>query len=396
MIGRMMGRWNLQLGLFLVIAGISLVVGAGAVERVAAQAPFALEEIASGVTRPLYVTTAGDGSGRLFVVEQGGLIWIVQDGAVLETPFLDVSDLITPSALSGSYSEQGLLGLAFHPDYAKNGVFFIDYTDREGSSVVARYHVSADDPNVADPSSAESLLVVPQPYANHNGGHLAFGPDGYLYVALGDGGSGGDPQGNGQNPRTLLGSILRLDVNTETGYAVPPDNPFAGSDAGRPEIWAYGFRNPWRFSFDRETGDLYIADVGQNEWEEVNFQPADSPGGENYGWNAYEGTHVYSGQQPSSEVVMPIAEYSHSTGGCSITGGYVYRGAAIPELRGTYFYGDWCSGTVWAATPDGSGNWNASPALESGRPISSFGEDEAGELYLVDYSGAVLRFVSAS
>jgi len=384
-----MARLALGLGLVLALASAALMPAA-------AQTPFTLEEVASGFDRPILVTNAGDGSGRLFVVEQSGKIWIVQDGATGATPFLDVSDLITPSALTGSYTEQGLLGLAFAPGYAQSGVFFVDYTDRQGTSVVARYHVSAGDPNAADPASAEALLTVPQPYPNHNGGQLAFGPDGYLYVALGDGGSGGDPQGNGQNPRTLLGSILRLDVSAATGYAIPADNPFAQSDADRPEIWAYGLRNPWRFSFDRATGDLYIADVGQNEWEEVNFQPADSPGGENYGWNAYEGTHIYSGQQPSSEVVMPIAEYSHSTGGCSITGGYAYRGATLPALQGTYFYGDWCSGTLWAATPDGSGAWNASPALETGRQISSFGEDEAGELYLVDYGGAVLRFAPAS
>lgn len=378
---------------------VLLMAAALALPAVQAQSPgFALEPFASGFTRPLYLTHAGDGSGRLFVVEQGGAIWVLRDGQRLETAFLDVSDRISPEALSTGYTERGLLGLAFHPDYAENGVFFIDYTDHSGSSVIARYTVSADDPDRADPASEQQLLVVEQPYANHNGGHLAFGPDGYLYVAMGDGGSGGDPQNNAQNLGTLLGTILRLDVNAEDGYAIPDDNPFVATGNTRPEIWAWGLRNPWRFSFDRETGDLYIADVGQNEWEEVNFQPADSPGGENYGWRPYEGSQIYSGEQPASEPVMPIAEYSHSgTGGCSITGGYVYRGKAIPALVGTYFYGDWCSGTIWSARPPGAGGaWDVRVALESGQSISSFGEDEAGELYVIDYdSGQISRFVPA-
>lgn len=356
-------------------------------------AGFELESVASGFNRPLYLTHAGDGSGRLFVVEQGGVIWVLQDGQRLETPFLDVSDRISPEALGGGYSERGLLGLAFHPDYAENGVFFINYTDRNGTSVTSRYRVSADDPNRADPASEEQLLLVEEPFANHNGGHLAFGPDGYLYLGLGDGGSAGDPQNNAQNLGTLLGTILRLDVNADEGYAIPEDNPFVADENARPEIWAWGLRNPWRFSFDRETGDLYIADVGQNEWEEVNFQPASSPGGENYGWNAYEASQIYSGQPPAADPVMPIAEYSHSgTGGCSITGGYVYRGEALPALAGVYFYGDWCTGTIWSATAGEGGVWDAQVALESGRRISSFGEDEAGELYVVDYDGEILRF----
>ncbi|MBN2305277.1 MAG: PQQ-dependent sugar dehydrogenase, partial [Anaerolineae bacterium] len=248
--------------------------------------------------------------------------------------------------------------------------------------------------NRADPASAVPLLYVQQPYRNHNGGHMAFGPDGYLYVAMGDGGSGGDPDGNGQNLGTLLGTILRLDVDVsaDNGYAVPPDNPFVDDSAARPEIWVWGLRNAWRFSFDRATGDLYIADVGQNEWEEIHVQPADSPGGENYGWNAYEGTHVYSGTAPASEVVMPQLEYKHDNGWCSVTGGYVYRGAAIPGLQGYYLYGDWCTGTIWAARQDDAGAWSTVISLESGRAISSFGEDEAGELYLLDHNGVMLRF----
>jgi glucose/arabinose dehydrogenase len=257
---------------------------------------------------------------------------------------------------------------------------------------VARYTVAEDDPNRADSRSATQLLFVQQPYANHNGGHMAFGPDGYLYVSLGDGGSAGDPLNNGQNPQTLLGTLLRLDVDVEEGYGIPEDNPFANSDAGLAEIWAWGLRNVWRFSFDRETGDLYHADVGQGNWEEINFEPADSPGGLNYGWNAYEGTHAYSGNPPASDVVMPVVEYDHSTGACSVTGGYVYRGTELADLQGQYLYGDWCTGTIWTASQDEGGNWQAQVSLESGRQISSFGEDEAGELYLVDYAGSILRF----
>jgi glucose/arabinose dehydrogenase len=355
--------------------------------------PYRLVEIANGFDRPIYVTHAGDGSGRLFVVEQSGQIKIIDGDTVLAAPFLDVSGLISQSALSGSYTEQGLLGLAFHPEYATNGVFFVDYTDRSGNTVLARYRVAADDPNRADPDSAEALLYVTQPFANHNGGHLAFGPDGYLYVTFGDGGSGGDPQGNGQNLGTLLGSILRLDVDTDEGYAIPEDNPFVGRSDARPEIWAWGLRNVWRFSFDHTTGDLFLADVGQNQWEEINFQTADSAGGANYGWNAYEGLHGYSGAAAASDIVEPILEYDHNNGRCSVTGGYVYRGAALPDLQGYYLYGDWCTGTIWAAQPDAEGNWQAVISLESGRQISSFGEDETGELYLVDHGGAVLRFV---
>lgn len=365
------------------------------VNQAAQPAPYELVEVASGFSRPLYVTHAGDGSDRLFVVEQTGRIEIVAaDGTRLEAPFLDVSDLLHPDALSGNYSERGLLGLAFAPDYAESGVFYINYTNDQGQAVLARYRVSPDDPDRADPASGEVLLAVDQPYANHNGGHLAFGPDGYLYMALGDGGSAGDPQNNGQDPSTLLGTIIRLDVSPAEGYAIPDDNPFVGSDTAQPEIWAYGVRNPWRFSFDRDTGDLYIADVGQAAWEEINFQPADSPGGENYGWRIWEGTHRYSEGETNGEPVMPVLEYNHDLG-CSVTGGYVYRGDVVPGLNGYYLYGDWCSGTIWAAQPGADGAWQADVSLESGRSISSFGEDEAGDLYLVDYNGSVLRFEAA-
>ena len=246
-----------------------------------------LVQIANGFDRPLYLTVAGDGSGRLFVVEQSGHIWIIKGGQKLPTPFLDVSGLISREVFGGGYSERGLLGLVFAPDYPTSGIFYIDYTDLKGTTNVVRYHVSADNPDVADPASAETILTQQQPFANHNGGQLAFGPDGYLYIGFGDGGSAGDPHGNGQNLNTWLGKLLRIDVSG-SAYTVPADNPFvqtANKTANaKPEIWAYGLRNPWRFSFDRKTGDLYIGDVGQAAWEEVDFQAAGDPGGENYGW----------------------------------------------------------------------------------------------------------------
>lgn len=353
---------------------------------------YTLTPIVEGLARPLYITHAGDGSGRQFVVLQGGLILVIKDGELLESPFLDLSDLVSPEALGSGYTERGLLGLAFHPEYAENGRFFVNYTDRQGDTVVAEYTTSENDPDSADPNSARILLTVAQPFANHNGGHLDFGPDGYLYISLGDGGSAGDPQGNGQNPSTLLGTLLRVDVNQEgKPYAIPEDNPFAGGAEGAPEVWAWGLRNAWRISFDRATGDLYIGDVGQNEWEEINFQPADSPGGENYGWNAYEGTHVYSGEEPASDVVMPIVEYNHNQGN-SVTGGYVYRGEALPDLTGAYIYGDWGSGVTWTAYRDENGEWQNAAFLNTEYQIASFGEDEAGELYLVGYGGTVYRF----
>jgi glucose/arabinose dehydrogenase len=332
-----------------------------------------LTSVASGLDEPLLVTHAGDGSGRLFVVERGGVIRIVRNGAVEPTPFLDISALVRTSG-----SEQGLLGLAFPPDYAKKRHFYVNYTDRSGDTVVARYRLGAD-ADVADPASAKVLLRQAQPYANHNGGHLAFGPDGYLYIGLGDGGSGGDPQGNGQNPRTLLGKLLRIDVESGADpYAIPKDNPFGN------EIWALGLRNPWRFSFDRATGDLYIADVGQNAYEEVNFQPA-GRGGQNYGWNVMEGMHCFRGAGcDRTGLTAPVVEYRNGAGNCSITGGYVYRGAQYPSLQGVYVYGDFCSGQLWGLRRSGSG-WENARLLDSGMKPSSFGEDESGNVYLVDY-----------
>ncbi|HJW89549.1 MAG TPA: PQQ-dependent sugar dehydrogenase [Anaerolineales bacterium] len=292
----------------------------------------------------------------------------------------------------GCCGERGLLGLAFHPRYAENGLFYVNYTDLNGNTVIARFQVLAD-PQRADPGSEMRLLGVDQPFPNHNGGGLAFGSDGYLYLGLGDGGSGGDPLDNGQNTQTLLGKLLRIRVDGGEPYALPPDNPFING-GGAPEIWAYGLRNPWRFSFDRLTGDLYIADVGQGMWEEVNYLPAGSPGGTNFGWDYREGAHPFTDASPPSrvELIDPVVEYDHSQG-CSITGGYVYRGDRLPEWRGVYLYGDYCTGLVWGLLLGPDGGWQNALLFETLARISSFGEDQSGELYLVDRSGAIKQLV---
>ncbi|MDQ4075691.1 MAG: PQQ-dependent sugar dehydrogenase [Chloroflexota bacterium] len=341
----------------------------------------ALEPVASGFRGPLGVVNAGDGTGRLFVVEKGGRIMIVQEGGdVLPTPFLDISTLVSTG------SEQGLLGFAFEPGRPER--FYINYTDRAGNSVIARYRVG-EDPNVADPSSEEVLLKLEQPAANHNGGHLLFGPDGYLWIGMGDGGAAGDRFGNAQNAETLLGAMLRLDVRGETGYAIPPDNPFVDGAQGSPEIWAIGLRNPWRYSFDRMTGDLWVADVGQQQWEEVNHVSSDVPA-LNYGWPILEGSHCYQTANCSREgLVVPVTEYDHSQG-ISVTGGYVYRGSEFPELQGGYFFSDYGSGLLWAIPADVQSLIEPTIVLDTGLNVSSFGEDEEGELYLTDIAGGTL------
>ncbi len=349
-------------------------------------AEYAWNPVIAGLELPTDIQNAGDGSGRLFIVEKPGRILILKGGKLLPTPFLDISGKV-----GSRYTEEGLLGLAFHPNYAQSGLFYIDYTDEKGNTVIARFHVSADNPDLADTSSESDILRVDQPYNNHKGGQLAFGPDGYLYIGLGDGGSEGDPQLNGQNLRTLLGKLLRIDVNHGANYAIPADNPFV-KGGGLPEIWAYGLRNPWRFSFDRLTGDLYIADVGQDAWEEIDFVPAGNLGGLNFGWSFYEGMHPYKGQPPANaSITMPVTEYSHADG-CAVTGGYVYRGAALPEWQGVYFYGDYCSGNIWGLR---LANGSAAPAkilFTTRVRITTFGVDEAGEIYLADYgSGELLR-----
>lgn len=340
--------------------------------------------VAAGFDRPLGLAEAGD--ERLFLLEQPGTVRIIQGGEVLPSPFLDIRDLVVDGGL-----EQGLLGLAFHPDYETNGVFFVYYTGDGGGVRIARYHVS-EDPNRADPDSGVILLRITEPYTNHNGGEVALGPDGYLYAGVGDGGSAGDPQGNGQNPGTLLGSILRIDVDSGDPYAVPADNPFVDG-GGRPEVWAYGLRNPWRFTFDGATGDLYIADVGQNRWEEVDFLAAGAPGGANFGWNIREGLHPFEddGQQG---MIDPVAEYSHDDG-CSITGGIVVHDDALPDWNGVYLYGDYCSGTIWGLVRKATGEWVTAVLFDSGFRISSFGQDSAGRVYVVDLSGGLYRLTAA-
>jgi glucose/arabinose dehydrogenase len=335
------------------------------------------ELIASNLDRP--VDLQADGSGRLFVLEKTGRIRIIQDGQLLQTPFLNITDRVNSDS-----NEMGLLGLAFHPNYAQNGYFFVNYTGSGGDTFISRFQVSGD-PNQANPSSEVNLLRISQPYRNHNGGTLQFGPDGDLYAGLGDGGSAGDPQGNGQKTNTLLGKILRLDVDSAEPYAVPADNPFGN------EIWAYGLRNPWRISFDPLTGDLYIADVGQNQWEEINYLPAGSPGGTNFGWNFREGMHNYEGNAPSG-LTDPVVEYSHGEGGCSVTGGYVYRGS-MPEWNGIYLYGDYCTGFIWGLIKSGSG-WQVQRLFDTDVNITSFGQDKGGEIYLISDGGGVYKLVT--
>ena len=352
-----------------------------------------LQPIATGLTRPLGLVTAGD--SRLFVVQQLGQILIYDGTRLLSTPFLDVSSLVTPN-LSGE-SERGLLGLAFDPHYATNGFFFIYYTDRSGNITLARYSVSANRDR-ADPNSAAMVLMIEHTeFPNHNGGQLQFGPDGYLYLGPGDGGSGGDPHNHAQDLSQRLGKLLRIDVST-LPYRIPPSNPFVNTAGARPEIWAYGLRNPWRFTFDRNTGDLFIADVGQDLWEEVDLQPATSIGGENYGWRRMEATHCFNptANCQDSSFTLPILEYSHAGGACSITGGYRYHGAKYPRLHDIYFYGDFCSGAIFGARQQSDGTWTSQLLLSTRMAISSFGEDANGEIYVIDWNGGVYQITDTS
>jgi glucose/arabinose dehydrogenase len=350
-----------------------------------------LETVVGGLAEPLAVTSAGDGSGRIFVAQQGGQVRIVRDGALIAAPFLDIADRVT------SGGERGLLGLAFHPDFPNDPRLFVNYTDANGDTQVSSFTVDPNRRDAADPASELKLLHIAQPYANHNGGAVVFGPDDFLYIATGDGGSGGDPHGNGQSLKTLLGKILRIDVDGSGGeraYAIPPGNPFVGKADALPEIFLYGLRNPWRISFDRTTGDLWIGDVGQNAWEEIDVARAGTSG-ENYGWNTMEGNHCF---RPPSDCIttgltLPVAEYSHDAG-CTVIGGNVYRGSAQPALAGGYYFGDYCSGTIWAIDPTGDALRDPTVVLKSTASLSSFGEDEAGELYATDIGGGELLRVT--
>ncbi len=352
---------------------------------------FKLEVLVQGLEKPLYVTAPTD-DPRLFIVQQAGQILVFENGATRSTPFLDISARIRSTG-----NEQGLLSMAFHPDFAQNGKFYVDYTDTNGDTVVSQFLVTQD-PNVADPNSETIILTQDQPFENHNGGLIKFGPDGFLYIAFGDGGSAGDPQRNGQDLTTLLGKLLRIDVDSQAPFAIPANNPFANQATARGEIWHFGLRNPWRFSFDRQTGDLYIGDVGQDKFEEIDFIAA-GVGGANWGWSAMEGIgHCFNDTNCNAlGISNPITEYSHGDG-CSVTGGYVYRGAAIPALQGTYLYSDFCKGFIHGVRVENGAfvsdeDITAKFGIRDAGSVASFGEDAFGELYIVDLKGAVFKIV---
>ncbi|MCW5776401.1 MAG: PQQ-dependent sugar dehydrogenase [Phycisphaeraceae bacterium] len=385
-------------------AGFALAVAVLGAGEALGQLTLTSERLATGLARPVYVTHAPGDASRIFIVEQRSgttgrvRIFDLSTNSLLSTPFLSVSGVATGN-------EQGLLGLAFHPDYANNGHFYVNYTaSGTNATWVVRYTVSEDDPNVADPASAHTVITFAQPFTNHNGGWIGFGPDGYLYIPTGDGGSANDPGNRAQTIVNMrLGKTLRLDVDADDfpgdpnrNYAIPPDNPFVGV-TGDDEIWAYGLRNPWRCSFDRATGDMWLADVGQNAWEEINFQPADSAGGENFGWRCMEGfacTGLSGCTCNHESLTLPIHAFSHAGGNCSVTGGYVYRGATMPHLRGAYFFADFCSNRIWTmryvnGQVVGLTERAAElvPNVGSLTSISSFGEDHRGEIYVCNLNG---------
>ncbi len=372
-----------------------------------ANAQLTTQQVASGIDRPVFVTHAGDGSGRLFVIEQEGAIRIIDaDGTLLPTPFLDIDGTVRNGDSGGD--ERGLLGLAFHPDYATEGAagegkFYVDYTGVGGDTYVAEYQVSAGNANVADAGTARIVMFIDQPFSNHNGGWLSFGPDGYLYVASGDGGSGNDPQNNASRLNERLGKIHRIDIDGDDdfpsdanqNYEIPSDNPFVGTAGAFESIWHYGLRNPWRTSFDTATGDMWIADVGQNAWEEVNHN-VDNVGGLNYGWRCREGLHSTGLSCSSTGHTQPQHEYSHGGGNCSITGGYVYRGCELGEdYQGLYFFGDYCGGSVWTLDP--SNGYAVNTEFSFGFGLASFGQGQDGELYVTDvFGGQVFKIINPS
>ncbi len=346
-----------------------------------------LVPVSDGLIRPVALAHAYD--ERLFIAEQAGRIRIIENGELLSEPFLDIQYKVGNDP-NNIWDEQGLLGLAFHPQFQENGLFFVNYTnENDGSTILAHYQVDAADPNKANLLSESIMINLGQPYQDHNAGHLQFDRDGFLYMAAGDGGEWGDPHGNGQNPHTLLGSILRLHVDANDTYAVPSTNPFVGDNEKRGEVWAYGLRNPWRFSFDRLTGDVYIADVGQADWEELNFLPASEPGGANFGWDVVEGPICYDAETcDRSQFVEPIVTYDHSMG-CAIVGGFVYRGQQFPELAGNYFFADFCQNIIWSLV-NNNGEWLQNEVYQGDFRVSSFGEGVNGELYVLDHQGGTV------
>ena len=349
--------------------------------------------VTSGLANPVFATTSGDGSGRLFIVEKPGRIRILSNGQLLARSFLNISAGVSTG------SEQGLLGLAFHPSFKTNRKLYVNFTRLDGSTVIREYKASVSNPNIVDPASKRLILRIPQPYANHNGGGIGFGPDGFLYIGMGDGGSGGDPGNRAQSLGSLLGKMLRIDVNGTSGsrnYRIPASNPFVGR-TGLDEIWSYGLRNPWRWSFDRLTGDLWIGDVGQDAWEEIDRAKKTSAGagkGVNWGWRVLEGRHCYPASVTScntSGKTMPLVEFDHGGGRCSVTGGSVYRGTRIPALVGGYVFGDFCSGEIWVVAANATTPAARTLLLDSGLQISSFGESPAHELLVTDLGGSVYR-----
>lgn len=368
--------------------------------------------IADGFKKPIFVTSHPKDANMLYVVEQAGSIKIINNGKVVDRPFLNIDEQVVNPSRPGD--ERGLLGFAFHPEHARNGKFYVNYMNNDGYTIVSEFSVLSK--KSADQSTERILFELEQPYRNHNGGHMQFGPDGYLYISIGDGGKAGDPLNAGQDLNTLLGKVIRIDVDVQP-YGIPKSNPYYGQENKRGEVWAWGFRNVWRFSFDRKTGDIYYGDVGQNKWEEVNYEPSDSPGGVNYGWRLMEASHCYNPEKdcPQDGLTMPIIEYPNDANymmvlgggsqadaeGCSVTGGYVYRGSEINGLQGYYLFGDYCSGNIWSfKVVDGKAvnytNRTEEINLANGEfttYISSFGEDANGELYIVEYNGGIYKIM---